>query len=162
MDNSILCHLVVAVCTPPVINQLKRKKVMSGLLILILIFIGIPLLWRWLKPYFFRWMQRRTEDYVRSAMGMPPREKKKKSRSERSEGRQQSYSSSGPYGKRYNQRGYHSSGPLIPKEYAVDVEYTEIRSFSSDTTIASDGKNVEYKVESQVSEAEIIEIRRDR
>ncbi len=132
---------------------------MSGLLILILIFIGVPLLWRWLKPYFYRWMQRRTEDYVRKAMGMPPREKKKKSRTE---GGGQSYSASGAYGRRSNSRGYYSSGPLIPKEYAVDVEYTEIRSYSSETTIASDGKHVKYKVESQVSEAEIIEIIRER
>ncbi len=131
---------------------------MSGLLILILIFIGVPLLWRWLKPYFYRWMQRRTEDYVRKAMGMPPRDKKKNSRSEGS----RSYSASGSYGRSSNNRGYHSSGPLIPKEYAVDVEYTEIRSYSSETTIASGGNRVKYKIESQVSEAEIIEIRRDK
>lgn len=134
---------------------------MSGLLILILIFIGIPIIWRWLKPYFFRWMQRRTEDYVRNAMGMPPRDKSKKQA-----GARQSYSSSGSYssggyGQRSRRRGY-SSGPLIPKEYAVDVEYTEIRSFSSEETIASDGTAVRYKVESQVSDAEIIEIRKDR
>lgn len=122
---------------------------MSGLLILILIFIGIPLLWKWLKPYFFRWMQHRTEDYVRNAMGMPPRDKKK---------------SSGPSDNRArrSRRRYYSSGPLIPKEYAVDVEYTEIRSYSSDETIAPEGHTVRYTVESQVSDAEIIEIRRDR
>ena len=129
---------------------------MSGLLILILIFIGVPMLWRWLKPYFFRWMQRRTEDYVRNAMGMPPRDKSKKHSSGR-----QSYSSSGAYGSRSRSRRY-SSGPLIPKEYAVDVEYTEIRSYSSEETIASDGKQVRYSVESQVSDAEIIDIRRDK
>lgn len=134
---------------------------MSGLLILILIFIGIPIIWRWLKPYFFRWMQRRTEDYVRNAMGMPPRDKSK-----RQGGRRQSYSSSGSYssdsyGQRSHRRGY-SSGSLIPKEYAVDVEYTEIRSYSSDETIASDGNKVGYKVESQVSDAEIIEIHKDK
>ena len=133
---------------------------MSGLLILILIFIGLPIVWRWLKPYFFRWMQRRTEDYVRNAMGMPPRDKSKKQSS-----RRQSYSSgsysSGAYGHRSRRYGY-SSGPIIPKEYAVDVEYTEIRSYSSEDTIASDGDTVRYKVESQVSDAEIIEIRKDR
>ena len=134
---------------------------MSGLLILILIFIGLPLLWRWLKPYFFRWAQRRTEDYVRNAMGMPPRD-----RSKTRAGGRQSYRSSGSYssgtsGSRSRARGY-SSGPLIPKEYAVDVEYTEIRSYSSEDTIASDGRNIRYTVESQVSDAEIIEIRKDR
>lgn len=128
---------------------------MSGLLIIILIFIGIPILWRRLKPYFFRWMQRRTEDYVRNAMGMPPRDKSKT----RSNGRR-SYSSSGN-GQHTQSHGY-SSGPLIPKEYAVDVEYTEIRSYSSEENIAADGNSVRYKVESQVSDAEIIEIRKGK
>ena len=135
---------------------------MSGLLILILIFIGVPILWRWLNTYFFSLMNLRTEYYVRNAMGMPPRDNKKKSSSE---GRRQSYSSSGFYGagSGYRRRnGYYSSGPIIPKEYAVDVEYTEIHSYSSDETVASDGKNVRYKIESQVSDAEIIEIRKDR
>lgn len=135
---------------------------MSGLLILILIFIGVPLLWRWLKPYIFRWAQHRTEDYVRSRMGMPPRDRGG-SRSQQ----WQSYSSSGEYsgegyssysnGNRSRRRGSYSSGPLIPKEYAVDVEYTEIRSYSSEDT-----DRVRYTVESQVSDAEIIEIRKDR
>ena len=133
---------------------------MSGLLILILLFVGVPLLWRWVKPYFFRWMQRRTEYYVRNAMGMPPRDKTKR----RSNGGQ-TYSS-GSYGSGYRasrsrSRGY-SSGPLIPKEYAVDVEYTEIRSYSSEGSIASEGHSIKYKIESQVSDAEIIEIRKDR
>lgn len=125
---------------------------MSGLLILLLLFIGLPYLWRWLKPYFYRWMQRRTEDYVRRAMGMPPRDK---SRSRRGQsGRSYGATSSG------RQQHHPSSGPIIPKEYAVDVEYTEIRSYSSEEEIASDGKNVSYTVESQVSDAEIIEIRK--
>ena len=140
---------------------------MSGLLILILIFIGVPLLWRWLKPYVLRWARHRTEDYIRSQMGMPPRDKTKS----RSQQTRQRYSSSGsyssggyssdPYGRRRGGRTQ-SSGPLIPKEYAVDVEYTEIRSYSSEETIAAHGSGVRYTVESQVSDAEIIEIRRER
>lgn len=128
---------------------------MSGLLILLLIFIGVPYLWRWLKPYFFRWMQHRTEDYVRNAMGMPPRDKSKGK-----SGRRQTQGSSSYYNQK--SRADHSSGPLIPKEYAVDVEYTEVHSYSSEEVIASDGKTVRYSVESQVSDAEIIEIRKDR
>ena len=92
---------------------------------------------------------------------MPPRDRDK-SRSQQ----RQSYSSSAGYsqGSKDNtrRRGSYSSGPLIPKEYAVDVEYIEVRSYSSEDTIAADGKNVRYKVESQVSDAEIIEIRKGR
>ncbi len=134
---------------------------MSGLLILIFIFIGLPILWRWVKPYFYRWMQRRTEDYMRNAMGMPPRDKSKKQSDNRQSYSAYGASTSGGYGQRSRRRGY-SSGPLIPKEYAVDVEYTEIRSYSSDEAIASDDHTVRYKVESQVSDAEIIEISKDR
>ena len=141
---------------------------MSGLLILILIFIGLPLLWKWLKPYFFRWAQHRTEDYIRSQMGMPPRDRsrQKSGFSQRQDERSQrdSYSQSGyggGSGRGRRTRSY-SHGPLIPKEYAVDVEYTEIHSYSSEDAIASDGRAVRYAVESQVSDAEIIEIRRDR
>lgn len=126
---------------------------MSGLLILILLFIGLPYIVRWLKPYFYRWMQRRTEDYMRRAMGMPPRDRSQSRRSQ-SKG---SRGSSSYYGNHHQ-----SSGPLIPKEYAVDVEYTETHSYSSDEAIASDGKKVRYAVESQVTDAEIIEIRKDK
>ena len=129
---------------------------MSGLIILILIFIGLPLLWRWLKPHFFRWAQHRTEDYVRKSMGMPPRDK---SRSRRSNSYNSSSSSSSSHRRK---RPHYHSGPIIPKEYAVDVEYTEIKSYSSEKVIASDGKSVRYSVESQVSDAEILEIRKDR
>lgn len=133
---------------------------MSGLIILILIFIGVPVLWRWLKPYFFSWAQRRTEDYVRKSMGMPPRDKSRSRQSNAyNSSSYSSSSSSSSYGRR---RPRYHSGPIIPKEYAVDVEYTEIRSYSSEEVIASDGKNVRYSVESQVSDAEILEIRKDR
>lgn len=131
---------------------------MSGLIILLLIVIGVPYIWRWLKPYFYRWMQRRTEDYVRRAMGMPPRDKYQSRRRNSYSSSGQSAPSSG--GRRSNRP--QSSDPLIPKEYAVDVDFTETHSYSSEEVIASDGKNVSYKVESQVSDAEIIEISKDR
>lgn len=134
---------------------------MSGLIILILIFVVLPLLWRAIKPWFFRWSQRRMEDALRNAMGMPPRDESRSS-SHAGGSRRSYYSSSSRTGEGRRQKSRHESGPLIPKEYAVDVEYTEIRSYSSDEAIASDGKSVRYKVESQVSDAEIIEIRRDR
>lgn len=102
---------------------------------------------------------------MRNAMGMPPRDKNKNKKSH-TDGSGYAYSSSGSYSSGTSgyrrKRGYYNSGPLIPKEYAVDVEYTEIRSYSSEDNIASDGKSVRYKIESQVSDAEIIEIRKDR
>ena len=67
-----------------------------------------------------------------------------------------------------------SSGPLIPKEYAEDVEYTEIRNYSSETVISGEGVTHEKAstrsfffrkgketLETQVSDAEIISITKD-
>lgn len=54
-----------------------------------------------------------------------------------------------------------SEGPIIPREYAEDVEFTEIHTYSEETVIGSTangtrkGKEVE---EEQVSDAEIIEV----
>ena len=66
------------------------------------------------------------------------------------------------------------TGPLIPKEYAEDVEYTEIRSYSSETVIAGDETESKTKsprtsvfrkgkesIETQVSDAEIISITKE-
>lgn len=127
---------------------------MSGLLIFIIILLGVYFIWKGVRPYLYLWMQRRTEDYLRNAMGMPPRGESRSGR-----GRKQSASGGSRSGFRGNASQKHT-GSIIPKEYAVDVEYTEIRSYSEET-IAADGSSVKYSVESQVSEAEIIEIRKD-
>lgn len=53
-----------------------------------------------------------------------------------------------------------NSGPVIPKEYAEDVEFTEIHSYSEEHTIAGK-ESVSYRRESQVSDAEIITITKE-
>lgn len=132
---------------------------MTGLIILILLIVGVPYVWRWLKPYIARWVQHKTEDYVRKSMGMPPRDRNQGSK-RGNESRQQR--SRDTYGNRGWQRGQYSDSPLIPKEYAEDVDFTEVRSYSEETDIASGGENVRFRQESQVSDAEIIEIRKDK
>lgn len=129
---------------------------MTGLIIIILLIFGIPYIWRLLRPYFLRWMQRRAENYFRKAMGMPPRGK---NQTNRENYRQSTNSSSGYH--RYSSRRKTDSESVIPKEYAEDVEFTEVRSYSEEHTIA-DGGTVAYKSESQVSDAEIIEIKKDK
>lgn len=130
---------------------------MTALIIIIILIFGWPYIWRWLRPYFYRWMQRRTEDYVRRAMGMPPRDK-----SGNRQGR-----TGNVYGGHERadarRRGSHSreADPVIPKEYAEDVEFTEVRSFSEEEKIGGD-TTVRFTQESQVSDAEIIEIKKDR
>ena len=89
---------------------------------------------------------------MRRAYGMPPRDKERKSE------RRQS-STPPPYGRR---RTYRSNEPLIPKEYAEDVAFTEVHSYSEETEIGPKGDSTAVRTESQVSDAEIIEIRKEK
>lgn len=132
---------------------------MTALIIIIILIFAWPYIWRWLQPYFYRWMQHRAEDYVRKSMGMPPRDRGGSKARTRTSGSSGFKSSSQSYrGSRHS----YDEGSIIPKEYAEDVEFTEIRSYSSDSSsIASDGDTVRYREESQVSDAEIIEIKKD-
>lgn len=126
---------------------------MIALIIIILLFLTWPYIWRWLQPYVARWAQRRTENIIRRAMGMPPRDKK-----ESSGNRSRQTPPPPPRGGR---RGA-SSDELIPKEYAEDVEFTEFHSYSEETVIAEDHGKTTFRRESQVSDAEIIEIRQKK
>lgn len=130
---------------------------MTALIVIILFIILWPRIWRWLSPYLARWAQRRTEDYLRRSMGMPPRDKSRGKKSDKESSRQQS---SGGSGFSFRSRRK-ASEPLIPKEYAEDVSFTEIRSYSEDTRMESDGEGVRFRTESQVSDAEILEIKKD-
>lgn len=138
---------------------------MAGFIILILLVVALPYVYRWLRPYIYRWMQRRAENYMRRAMGMPPRGKERKENrgQGREETRGRSRGARSGHGSGYGRRAYASADePLIPKEYAEDVAFTEIHSYSEDTVIGEEGGHVRVKVESQVSDAEIIEIKKNR
>lgn len=125
------------------------------LVIIILLFIAWPVIVRLLRPVLQRWAARKAEDYIRRAAGMPPRDKGHERRQ-----RQQETSGSG-YASRSSRRragARQSEGPLIPKEYAVDVEYVEIKDYSANTVVADDPAAHRQRVwhESQVSDAEYV------
>lgn len=135
------------------------------IIILIIIFVAWPLVryvwFRWIQPWLIRRASNKMEDYIRAASGMPPREKKAhKSSSRRDDGQS--------YGRRRSQSAYSAGeGPLIPKEYAVDVEYTEIREYSSAIEITGEESHRRHRrhssggvnIESQVSDVEYVEIK---
>ena len=136
---------------------------MRGLGILILVVLFLWLVW----PYIARWLKRkateRAEDYLRASMGMPPRDKKnrKKANYRNSEEEQTYYQRQrrNPFSKdRY------TKGPIIPPEYAEDVEFTETIDYSSEThkthTTAS-GETTSFH-ESQISDVEFTEIKKPR
>ena len=107
---------------------------MSGFAILILVVAAIWLLW----PMVSRWLKQKasekTEDFLRDAMGMPPRPGSRKDRRQRKEAYNRGFKNgqnddnSGFYQHGKSQRSNNSrEESLIPKEYAEDVEFTEIK-----------------------------------
>ncbi|MDE6668937.1 MAG: hypothetical protein K2K26_04535 [Muribaculaceae bacterium] len=143
---------------------------MHTLLLIIIILVALwllwPVIWRLIQPAVQRYVARKTEDYIRRAAGMPPRSKQersqKKENAETHDTRGEWFYDTGERRRRQQQR---RSGrePLIPKEYAVDVEFVEIRDYSSATVIGEDnsGRQQIYH-ESQVSDAEYVMIKPKR
>lgn len=139
------------------------------LVIIILIILCWPMISKWMQGF----LARRTEDYLRKATGMPPRPGSREAKRQARQQQQQtsnaySSSSSRRSGSRSrnrqssSSRSYSSHEPLIPKEYAEDVEFVETISYS-ETSIGPDytGSRTVYH-ESQVSDAEWVEIKKKR
>lgn len=133
------------------------------LIIIILVIALFPVIRRGIALF----LAHRAEDYIRKATGMPPRPGSKRARRE-SAGNKRTTSGygqsaadfSGASSRRRKNRRHNPDEPLIPKEYAEDVEFVETISYS-ETTIgasSSDGRNTVYH-ESQVSDVEWEEIR---
>lgn len=124
-----------------------------GILILIVIFFWLiwPTVSRWIK----RKAMERAEDYMRSSFGLPPREKKRKKSKQRVD-----ESENDDYGQHRTYRRRSGHGPIIPKEYAEDVEFTETIDYSEEEHRHSAGGEERYH-ESQISDAEFIEIKKD-
>lgn len=133
---------------------------MRGLGIILLIVLFFWLVW----PVISRWLKRKAmdkaEDYMWRAMGMPPGDRKKRGN------KKSSYSSEGsdsynrqrrnPFeGREYPRR------PIIPKEYAEDVEFVETKEYSHTEIRQEDNKTeTTYRRESQISDAEWTEIKK--
>lgn len=130
---------------------------MRGLGILILVVVFFWLIWPWISRWLKRKASEKAEDYIRSSMGMPPRDRKKR-------GNTQSQSSAGSYyqRERRNPFGEHRYGrePIIPKEYAEDVEFTETKDYSEDVYSEKSTDKKETYHESQISDAEWTEVKK--
>lgn len=129
------------------------------LIILLILFLCWPAIARWMRGY----MARRAEDLLRNATGMPPRPGSRKARQQaRQQASKQTRQES--YGRRrqgFNPYYDNSDGPIIPKEYAEDVEFVETKDYSEDSFETID-ENVTESFnyhESQVSDVEWEEIK---
>lgn len=123
-------------------------------MILVLLFLLWPWIARWLRGF----MARRAENLIRRMAGMPPRNGGR-TRAKNNEGRQRRYG----FGRRKAARTEDpQEGIRSMREYAEDVEFTEIREYSSDEMHVGDGApRRERRIyrEEQVSDAEYTEIR---
>ena len=138
---------------------------MRGLGILILIVLFFWVVWPWIARWLKRKAMERAEDYMRSSMGMPPRDKKKYRRSQ--EQRQGFYQNERNAGARERKNPFgpdrYSDEPIIPKEYAEDVEFTETIDYSErEDHFQNASVNSRQYHESQISDAEYTEIKKSR
>lgn len=107
-------------------------------------------------------MARRAEDMLRRMMGMPSHKEER-----RANRRSGAYAGgdAGTGSRKYRKSGrrYHreprTDAAALLKSVAVDVEYTEIREFSSDSVIGGDNPQRHAYDEEQVSDVEYMEIR---
>lgn len=121
------------------------------MIIFILVLIGLwilyPLIARTVGPYIKRWLMRQAVKQFARRAGFDTSSAKG---SAGNTGNKES-------GRRRKTKSRPSdNGPIIPREYAEDVEFTEIRSYSEEREIGED--RIVSSVEEQVSDAEIIEI----
>lgn len=91
---------------------------------------------------------------------MPPNMREQMKQAEKKRREQEKRARSGrPFWQRSASSPAADSAPIIPKEYAQDVEFTESKIYESDVEISRDGRRVKkekikIEVESQVSDAE--------
>lgn len=128
---------------------------------IILLVILWPAIMRAVAPYIQNWIMGRVEDRFRKMAGMPTRKEEKRAAKQRAKNggrtaeafRKASRSSRGGHG---------PHDPIIPKEYAEDVDFVEIKTFSHTEVVAESKEGNEQIVyESQVEDVEFIEIKRE-
>lgn len=131
---------------------------MRGLGILALIIAFFVLVW----PYIARWLKRKAmdkaEDYLRASMGMPPRDKKASKERRRYSHPEENFSGhNGGFNHTYNKKE-----PIIPKDYAEDVEFIETVNYSETSVRVEKSKGEKIYHESQISDVEWTEIKKTR
>lgn len=132
-----------------------------GILILVVLFFWLcwPAISRWLK----RKAMEKAENYMRQAMGMPPREKSRRKDSYRNggENRRGGEYRHNPYAESGRKGNTHEPCTVIMRQYAEDIEFVEIKDYSSETVKKTVISTESFR-ESQVSEAEWTEIKEPR
>lgn len=130
------------------------------LIVFLVVFVLGPFLVRIAAPLLQRWMMHRMEDRFRRMAGMPSRKEEKRQRG-KAKARRGAAPDAGESFYRHGP-GPRRREPIIPPEYAEDVEFVEIKSYSEETVVTDDGKvttRVEYTEETQIEDVQFEEIK---
>lgn len=129
--------------------------------IALIVILIILLMWPTIMKWISRFMARRAEDYLRKATGMPPRPGSRQAKKEARQRANAANQQRRAYGRQYANQDYDPDGPIIPREYAEDVEFVETKNYSETNigTVDSDGRRHVRYHESQVSDVEWEEIK---
>lgn len=127
-----------------------------SLLIFIAVIVVLWLLWprisTMVRVWLMKRLQRQAEDYIRKAAGMPRSDESRRSPRREQPRRPDAQRQRNTY---YRRTGESDSSDIM-KQYAEDVEFTEIHESSASAGRTADG--TEWH-ESQVSDAEWVEIK---
>lgn len=126
-------------------------------IVLVLLFVIICLLWPWIVRWIRGYMARRAEDMIRRMAGMPSRKEEERMKRARESGEDYGRNARGAYSRA--RRGPKEDGVECMREYAEDVEFTEIREYSSSGILGEDCAARKEFHESQVSDVEYTEVR---
>ena len=133
--------------------------------ILVLVFLFIvmrPMLQRWFGPALQRWIMGKWEDRMRRMAGMPTRKEERQAQ-KRARRRQKSGAENFRRAASGSRRSHQSPGRAVGstlQQFAEDVEFTEVKSFSQEINIGVSQEQGKERVvvEEQIEDAEYIEI----
>ena len=84
-------------------------------------------LWPWIIKWVKGFVSRRAEDTIRRMMGMPSRKEEERMRKEQERRRSSAYEAQSQANAESSHEKARREAVMAMKEYAVDVEYVEIR-----------------------------------
>lgn len=127
------------------------------LIAIILLVVSWPYIMRFAAPYFQRWMMGKFEDRLRRMAGMPTRKEEKKAA--KKAGKNNRNNKSGDPWRTAATAG-NSHEPIIPKDYAEDVEFVEVKTFKQTEIVTEISENQDKIIyESQIEDVEFVEYR---
>ncbi len=130
----------------------------------LVIILAVILIWMIFGNHIKAWLQRRAqqkfEDILRAQMGMPSA-KEQRRQERQAEAARRNASAKKSFWTRPPRQKAPQPAPdtIIPKEYAVDVEYTEIKEYSRQTIIDPQPDSTRIIVEDQVEDVKYVEIK---